>query len=128
VTKSDYLHLTTTAHAGALSAFSVDYGGAGEKLDVAFRYQTQGISMDDMAKLGVPLPDHVKIDIDGAEHEVLAGAHFTMRSVKSVLIELNDHFPEQKVSAQKMLKDAGLVLKTRSQEDAIAHNEIWVRP
>jgi FkbM family methyltransferase len=127
VTKFDYLNLTTTAHAGALSGFGVDYGGAGEKLDVAFRYQTQGISMDDMAKLGVPSPDHIKIDIDGAEHEVLAGAGGTLRSVKSVLIELNDGFAAQKNTAQRMLKDAGLALKTRSQEQAIAHNEIWVR-
>ncbi|MGH8129696.1 MAG: FkbM family methyltransferase [Steroidobacteraceae bacterium] len=125
--KTDYLNLSTTEHAGALSAFGVEYGGAGEKLDVRFRYPTLGMSVDGMTKLGVPAPDHIKIDIDGAEHEVLAGARQTLRSVTSVLVELNDRFPEQKTKAQALLKEAGLTLRIRSDEQAIAHNEIWVR-
>jgi hypothetical protein len=39
----------------------------------------------------LPVPTQIKIDVDGIEHKVLAGAHETLRNpiLKSVLVELN---------------------------------------
>lgn len=39
----------------------------------------------------IPLPTHIKIDVDGFEHKVIAGAKKTLKNpgVKSVLIEIN---------------------------------------
>jgi FkbM family methyltransferase len=126
-TKVDRLRLSTTEHAGALSSFGVDYGWEGTKLAVDFEYATLGLSVDDAVRLGIPAPGHLKIDVDGVEHEVLAGAAQTLRSVGSVLVELNDRFAEQAVTARKLLSDAGLSLSQSSRDEGGTHNEIWRR-
>lgn len=44
----------------------------------------------------VPMPTHIKIDVDGIEHKVIAGCKKTLANpgLKSVLIELNTHLKE----------------------------------
>lgn len=64
---------------------------------VAFR-------MDD---LDLPKPDHIKIDVDGFEHKVIAGGLDAIKNAKSVLVEVNTNLPEHMEMVQK-LKDLGL--------------------
>lgn len=55
-----------------------------------------GESLDSVAKrLGIT-PDHLKIDVDGFEHLVVAGADEILRSgkIKSLLVEVNGNLPE----------------------------------
>ena len=127
-TKVDLLRMSSTEHAGALSSFGVEYGWEGKKLAVDFAYSMLGMSVDDAVRLGIACPDHLKIDVDGVEHEVLVGARHTLRSVKSVLVELNDQFAEQASTARGLLAEAGLVLSNESHGRAGTHNEIWRRP
>jgi FkbM family methyltransferase len=49
-----------------------------------------------VAAASIPPPTHIKIDVDGLEHSVVAGARETLRSpsVKSVLIEINSNLDE----------------------------------
>lgn len=49
-------------------------------------------SIDALIGAGLPPPSHIKIDVDGAEADVLRGAHETIRSgiVKSICIEWID--------------------------------------
>lgn len=44
----------------------------------------------------IPVPNHVKIDVDGIEHLVIEGASetFADKKLKSVLIEISPHIPE----------------------------------
>jgi FkbM family methyltransferase len=52
-----------------------------------------GVTIDELVSSGfMRAPDHIKIDVDGLEHRVIAGAHDTLRDprLKTVLIEL-DH-------------------------------------
>jgi FkbM family methyltransferase len=46
----------------------------------------------------IPIPNHIKIDVDGYEHKVLKGAVLTLshQALKSVLIELNPHLQEHR--------------------------------
>jgi FkbM family methyltransferase len=55
-----------------------------------------GRSLDSLIREGLPVPDHIKIDVDGLEHRVVAGMKETLRqpNLKTVLIEIN--FDEKK--------------------------------
>jgi FkbM family methyltransferase len=86
------LHLSEFGIGGSCHTF-------GEKLD--FRLEplnsrlSQGCvstTLDLLVAQGVmPVPDHIKVDVDGLEHKVLAGCRDTLRNprLKSVLIEIN---------------------------------------
>jgi FkbM family methyltransferase len=54
-------------------------------------------TLDHLVARGVlPVPNHVKIDVDGLEHRVLEGCRNTLedRRVRSVLVEINTGLPE----------------------------------
>jgi FkbM family methyltransferase len=46
-------------------------------------------SIDDLIKLGFEQPTHIKINVDGLDYKIINGAKETLKSVKSVLIELD---------------------------------------
>ena len=45
---------------------------------------------------GLPVPNHVKIDVDGVEHKIIKGAKSLLKNkkLKSILIEINPNRPE----------------------------------
>jgi FkbM family methyltransferase len=46
----------------------------------------------------MPVPNHIKLDVDGFEHKVIAGAAVTLRhpDVRSLIIEINPHLAEHR--------------------------------
>jgi hypothetical protein len=69
-----------------------------------------------MERFGLPAPHHLKVDVDGAERLVLAGASATLRGaqLRSVLIEAT---AETGAQVTTMLAEAGLTLvKTMSRD------------
>jgi FkbM family methyltransferase len=128
---------STTEWGGALSTFGANYGSDGEQLDAVFKYDTFGMCLDDIVKYGFsPVPDHIKIDVDGIEHIILRGGVATLKAVKSVLVEINDDFGPQHEQAEEALRRAGLRLeeKERSVFTNIStvrtpnvFNQIWRR-
>jgi FkbM family methyltransferase len=71
----------------------------GEKLDHRLEFRdsvhSQGCissTLDHLVATGaVPMPNHIKVDVDGLEHKVMHGARTVLadRRVKSVLVEIN---------------------------------------
>ncbi len=127
----------TSTEWGALSTFDKTYGYDGKELDQVFEYTTLSVSLDDaVAKLGLPCPHYLKIDVDGIEHLVLSGGQNVLRSARGVLIEISNEFQEQSMLSKKYLEEAGLVL-IESPLDKLSDNElpnvagtvnqIWVR-
>lgn len=122
---------------GALSTFDKTFGYDGKELNQVFEYTTLSVTLDDaVAKLGLPSPQYLKIDVDGIEHLILSGGIDVMRSLRSVLIEISNAFREQSVLCEKYLKQAGLVFKDiqmcevssmESTGAAETENQIWVR-
>ena len=56
-----------------------------------------GVSLDELIqKFNLPIPDHIKVDVDGFEHKVIYGAkNLLLKSqLKSICIELNTNLPE----------------------------------
>jgi FkbM family methyltransferase len=84
----------------------------GEKRDHNYRprdfpYVQGAISMplDDLVEGGhMPFPTRIKVDVDGLEHKVIAGARRTLadKRVHSVLIEINSRVPEHVAIVEQM--------------------------
>ena len=55
-----------------------------------------GRTVDSLIAEGLPVPHHIKIDVDGLEHRVIAGMMETLRrtELKTVLIEINFDHPK----------------------------------
>ena len=55
-----------------------------------------GSRLDSLVGGGLPVPDHIKIDVDGLEHRVIAGMLDILRNpaLKTVLVEINFDNPE----------------------------------
>lgn len=95
--KFDQLHLSRVDMGGSCHSF-------GEQVDFSLRpaqfQQAQGCfctSIDRLIAEGaMPPPNHIKIDVDGLEHKVLAGAANAIRheNLRSVLVEINTNLTE----------------------------------
>jgi FkbM family methyltransferase len=130
------LNMTTTAWGGALSSFGADYGFDGQTLRRVFEFRTVGLSMDECAaKLALPQPQFIKMDVDGIEHLILQGGEQILRQVRSVSVEINDAFTEQAQDCARLLTAAGLRLVGKAHSDMIEHNptfnttfnQVWER-
>ena len=53
------------------------------------------------------VPDYIKIDVDGIEHLILRGGDklFFSKKIKSVLIEINENFENQKNSILSFMQN-----------------------
>ena len=122
--------LTSTEWGGALSTFDKDFDDSGNKIQSEFIYNTIGFDIDYLVKATkIPLPDHVKIDVDGLEHFILAGAQKVITNAKSVLIEINDNFEEQRAVSEKYMTKAGFKLVNKVHTESLdqpTFNQLWV--
>jgi FkbM family methyltransferase len=98
------LHMPTTEPGAAFAVF--DTGSAkGTQL------QCLGYSIDQfIADLGVPFPNHIKIDVDGAEQGILDGAGHTLSDprLKSLAIEFDLRQADKSALMEKALVGHGL--------------------
>jgi FkbM family methyltransferase len=130
--------LSTIEEGGALSAFGVDYGQDGLSMSKVLSYQTMGLSLDFLMqhKILPEYPKMIKIDVDGIEHLILAGAMETLKhpTCKTVLIEVNNDFKHQSENIAQMLRCCGFSLEQRHQKPISSSenslgtcNQIWIK-
>lgn len=107
---------------GSCNSLLGDDGQFGEQRSV-FNQGIVVLSADEMLRMpGVPAPDHIKLDVDGIEGLILAGATETLRSVRSVLVEVEGKNAEGAATRiERPLAAAGLF------ED-MAFRETWNAP
>lgn len=130
------LNMGSSEWGGAMSTFDKDYGHDGQVLNKTFEFPTIGMSMVDAVELfKIPMPDYIKMDVDGIEHLILKGGATVLRNVKGMLVEINEEFKMQAVDSTRFLSEAGLVLKEKRQSDMFKdgpfkniYNQIWHRP
>jgi len=82
-----------------------------------------GCSVDDLVlKYGLPVPTHMKIDVDGIEPRIIAGAIETIKSptLKSVVIELNAKSKEDMTVPEIMGRYGFQLVSQRSNWDSRA--------
>lgn len=86
------LHMAGMVAGGSCHAVGEALDYKQEPLVVGFRQGCVAFRLDDLtATHGLPIPNHIKIDVDGIEAKVVAGAERTLREagVKSLLVEVN---------------------------------------
>lgn len=86
-----------------------------------FQQGCASFKLDDLIDEGlIPVPTHIKIDVDGIEHKVLIGARKLLRKeqVKSVLVEINTHLKEHQDIIDEML-DHGFSLSPGQVQSSI---------
>jgi len=128
-----------TIEGGALSAFDVDYGFDGKKINHELDVNVMGFSIDDMFEMGLlkHIPSLVKIDVDGIEHLILKGGlkTFSSNKCRSILLEINDDFINQSSEATRLLKQMGFEIREKVHAPMIdkselfskTYNQIWVK-
>jgi FkbM family methyltransferase len=129
-------NMSSTDWGAAMSSFGQEFGHDGQTLRKVFEYSMIGLSMiDAVALLKIPLPDYIKMDVDGIEHLILKGGGTVLQNVRGVLIEINEEFEKQFVEATRYLNEAGLVLRERRHAEMFnntqfknTYNQIWQRP
>lgn len=133
----DYLYLSGFTVGGALNNLgsSVDYNH--QPIESKFKQGVMSVSLDDLIeKYNLPVPNHIKIDVDGLESEIICGAEKTLgrAELKSVLVELNESLPED-ASVIEILQSNGFVLKGKYHapmfdltEYKSIYNHIFIKP
>ncbi|MBT7248962.1 MAG: FkbM family methyltransferase [Rhodospirillaceae bacterium] len=108
---------------GSMNVFGVDFAHDGKPAAFEHQYQVFGFKADDLEEcFGIPQPNYLKIDVDGIEHLVARGAKNILSSskLKSILIELNLDFLEQKKEVFDILEQCGFVLSSTHPPDVAA--------
>lgn len=91
------LHLSMFVAGGSCHSYGAPLDFNNQPAASQFTQGCIATTVDDLVAAGaMPVPAHVKIDVDGLEHKVIAGARTTLadRRVRSVLIEINSALDE----------------------------------
>lgn len=104
------LNLSSTVPGSAFHAFANSIAYTGETFIPRARQAMLGMTLDDFCALpGATMPNHLKVDVDGNEHKVLAGGERVLTSpqLRSVMVELNTAWPDQYQTSHHYLEKAG---------------------
>jgi FkbM family methyltransferase len=115
-TRIDALNMQSTQFGGAMSSFAEQRDYAGERFVPSFRQGAVGYTVDAfIATFNPPFPNHLKIDVDGIEDRIVAGANKTLADprLRSLSIELEADREEYTKDVLARLAAAGLKLVSR---------------
>ena len=107
---------------GALNSFGEDYNFEGEKFDSKMKYQLYGTTINHLIESNIlPIPDYIKIDVDGIEHLILEGANKYLKNkkIKSLSIEINENFSEQYQNVLSIMKESGFKIAHKKHNDKL---------
>jgi FkbM family methyltransferase len=118
---ADALYLSEFSAGGSCHSFGEEVGFDLKPRGSAFAQGAFSVPLDQLVSSGaVPVPDHIKLDVDGFEHKVIMGARETLSNpkVQSILVELNTHLEEHR-SAIALLESLGFHYDPRQAEGAL---------
>ena len=129
-TKISSFNMSKIEVGGARSSFSENYDEEGNVFNPVFKYNTLGISGNDIVKkFNIDKPDYIKIDVDGIEYLVLNGLSEILDNTSSILIEVTESFKSKKKNIKDFLEHKGFTLEKNefSEKDLSLYNQIWNR-
>ncbi len=120
-TKLDYLHMANTGAGHSMHAFGSPETVNG-RISPVFRQAVPGFTADRFAEIfDVPRPQHIKLDVDSIELDILRGAENLLRStVQSVLVEVAGHDDGDDI--RQYLSELGFEETTDPAADAIRNS------
>ncbi|MHB8163409.1 MAG: FkbM family methyltransferase [Methanoregula sp.] len=116
VSETGYLNMSSIQMGGAINSFGVPIEKIdllGDSYKVQFKQGMVSFSIDDFIRTyHVPIPNHIKIDVDGIEDKIIRGAQKTLSDprLKSVLIEIDENQTEYNKGIIEILEKSGLTL------------------
>jgi FkbM family methyltransferase len=93
------LHLSGFAPGGSGHTYGVDVDHHLRPRSAPYAQGCTSTTLDRLVEDGtLPVPSHIKIDVDGLEHKVMAGCRATLRKprLKSMLVEINSGLEEHR--------------------------------
>ncbi|NJN39801.1 MAG: FkbM family methyltransferase [Gammaproteobacteria bacterium] len=103
----DALYLSDIGVGGSCHSYGAALDFNNKPRAAPFAQGSVAVTLDDMVARGaMPVPHHIKIDVDGLEHRVMTGARQTLanEAVRSVLVEINTHLDEHWALVDLMLE------------------------
>jgi FkbM family methyltransferase len=120
------LNMQTTELGGALSSFGEPIDTFGKQFVPGFRQGMTGYGIDAFIDEFDPLfPNHIKIDVDGIEDRIIAGATKTLADarLRSLSIELDAARESETGVVVANIERGGLMLAARRQSALVAGGE-----
>lgn len=109
-------YMENTEFGGALNNFGEAMDWKKEAFDPSYRQGMIGLSIDDFVeKFNPPFPDYIKIDVDGIEPKIIAGARKTLsdKRLKSILIELNTADTKEYRNVIAFIEESGFKIRNK---------------
>ncbi len=100
----------------SMSTFGKGTDYKGEKIKSKNSYQIFGTNINYLLKNNIlPVPNYIKIDVDGIEHIILRGAGDFLKDlkIKSILVEVNEKYTEQYENILKIMNESNFKFKNK---------------
>lgn len=93
-TQFDRLYLSGFSAGGSCHSFGEEVDFNLQETKANFEQGAYSATLDYLIEVGaITTPNHIKVDVDGLEHKVIAGAQQLLQNqnLKSILVEINTH-------------------------------------
>jgi FkbM family methyltransferase len=105
VTGLSVLHMADMRVGGSNHALGEALDFEHKPMETNFVQGCYGARLDELVAAGsIPVPNHIKIDVDGFEPRVIAGARETLKNpaMRSLLIETNQHLADHMAMVEEL--------------------------
>ena len=103
-----------------IAVYNITNGYGGHTVDQHNGNMNQGVysvTIDDLVKQGLPIPTHLKIDVDGIEHLIIQGGLNTIPKIKTILIEV-DLLDQKHIEMVGLIQSLGFIYSELQVEQA----------
>jgi len=117
----DKIYVPHTNTGGAFVNFGDNVSFDKKKFIPKFKQAMISFSLDQLIEnYNIPVPNHVKIDVDGLEEKIIKGSLKLLKNsnLKSILIELNDAIEHDKWIKDTLIEN-GFVVHLKKQTDGL---------